>query len=152
MGFTAAVIACFSKYATFAGRARRAEFWWFALFNFGVMLILSAIAMGSLRSRGGMMDGGPNPVGTLYWLAVFLPSLAVAVRRLHDTDRSGWWVLLQFLPVIGPLVLIWFFATPGTAGPNRFGPDPLSAPPGGSAAPGGGDGFAPSPLPKVPRR
>lgn len=146
MGFTAAVIACFSKYATFAGRARRAEFWWFALFNLGVMLILSVIAMGSLRLRGWMMDGAPNPVGTLYWLAVFLPSLAVAVRRLHDTDRSGWWVLLQFIPVIGPLVLIWFFATAGTAGPNRFGPDPLSVPPGGP------DGFAPSPLPKVSRR
>lgn len=147
MDITTAVITCFSKYATFSGRSRRAEFWWFALFNLGVMLILAVIDASAGGPHRWMMGGeGPSPVGTLYWLVVFLPSLAVTVRRLHDTDRIGWWVLLQFLPVIGPLILIWFLATPGTPGPNRFGSDPLGLPPGGP------DGFTPSSLPKVPRR
>lgn len=147
MDFTTAVATCFSKYATFAGRARRAEFWWFALFNFGVTLILAVIDAGAGGPHRWMMGGeGPSPVGTLYWLAVFLPSLAVAVRRLHDIDRSGWWVLLQFVPLIGPLILIWFLATRGTAGSNRFGPDPLGQPPAGPP------GYGPSPVPRVERR
>lgn len=147
MDFATAVVTCFMKYATFSGRARRAEFWWFALFNFGVMLILAVIDAVFGGPHRWMMDGdGPSPVGAIYWLAVFLPSLTVTVRRLHDTDRTGWWVLLQVVPVIGPLILVWFLATPGTAGPNRFGPDPLDLPPAGP------DGFAPSSLPKVPRR
>lgn len=148
MGFTEAVAACFAKYATFSGRARRAEFWWFALFNFLVMAALSAVDLGFANPQRWMMGGGgPSPVGALYWLGVLLPSLAVTVRRLHDTGHSGWWLLLYLIPVIGPLVLLWFFATPGTPGPNRFGPDPLERLP----SPGP-DGYAPSPLPRVPRR
>lgn len=147
MDFATAVVTCFRNYATFGGRARRSEFWWFALFNFGVLLILGAIDTGFGDPHRMLAPGeGVSPVGMIYWLAVFLPSLAVTVRRLHDTDRTGWWVLLQFVPVIGPLILIWFLASRGTAGPNRFGPDPLRSPPPDS------DRFAPSPLPRVPRR
>ena len=147
MDFPSAVATCFSKYATFSGRARRAEFWWFALFNSAVFVILSVIELTFGDAHRWMMgEGGPGLVGGVYWLAILLPSLAVTVRRLHDTDRSGWWLLLEFVPVIGPLVLIWFLATPGTAGPNRVGPDPLGPPPGGAA------GYGPSSLPKVPRR
>ncbi len=161
MEFTTAVATCFAKYATFSGRARRAEFWWFTLFNFGVLVILSVIDLGWGNPRHWMMgDGGPSPVGTLYWLAVLLPSLAVTVRRLHDIDRTGWWILIHFLPLVGPIVMIWFLATPGTAGPNRFGPDPLGPPPGPpwGEAPRYGprtaedSRYASSTLPKVPRR
>ena len=146
MGFSVAVVTCFAKYATFSGRARRAEFWWFAVFNVAVMIILSVIDLGFGSPHRWMMgDGGPSPVGGLYWLAVLLPSLAVTVRRLHDTDRSGWWILIEFVPLVGPLILIWFLATPGTAGENRFGPDPLS----GQTT---GGPYGPSSVPKVPRR
>ena len=144
MDFTTAVVTCFAKYATFSGRARRVELWWFALFNFGVLAILSVIDLGFGAPHRWMAgEGGPSPVGTLYWLAVLLPSIAVTVRRLHDTDRSGWWILIEFVPLVGPLVLIWFLVTPGTTGPNRFGPDPLGPPP---------EDVQPSSLPRVPRR
>lgn len=151
MDFTTAVITCFLKYATFSGRARRAEFWWFTLFNVGVLTILMSIDLGSGNPRRWMTgEDGPGPVATLYWLGVLLPSFAVTVRRLHDTDRSGWWILIDFVP-LGSLVLIWFLASPGTAGPNRFGPDPLGPPPGppwGEAEPR----YGPRTVPLVPRR
>jgi uncharacterized membrane protein YhaH (DUF805 family) len=67
------------------------------------------------------------PLNTLSGLALLLPNLAVAVRRLHDTDRSGWWLLIALLPLIGLIVLIVFFCIRGTPGPNRFGPDPLAS-------------------------
>lgn len=143
MDFSTAVITCFRKYATFSGRARRAEFWWFALFNLGVLAILNFIDFGFGNPHRWMAgEGGPSPVAGLYWLAILLPSIAVAVRRLHDTDRSGWWLLLELIPLIGPLVLIWFFATPGSAGDNAHGSDPLRS----QSGPG------PSSVPRVPRR
>lgn len=71
--------------------------------------------------------GGAGVLGNIWSLVIFLPTLAAGVRRLHDTDRSGWWLLLMFLPVIGAIVLIVFLAQKGTAGTNRFGPDPLGA-------------------------
>lgn len=113
-------ISVLKQYAVFSGRARRTEYWMFVLCNVIVMLLL------------GMVDkliGGDNElISSIYSLAVLLPSLAVAARRLHDTDRSAWWLLLGLIPIIGTLVLIYFMVCNGQQGPNRFGDDPKAAP------------------------
>ena len=126
------------KYAVFSGRADRPEFWWFQLANIIVAIIIGIIAAAILGRRGG------QGIGYLYDLAVLLPSLGVSIRRLHDTDRSGWWLLLSFLPVIGWIVLIVFYALEGTPGPNNHGPDPKGrggVAPAMAGAPGTGGGF-----------
>ncbi|HHQ4673417.1 DUF805 domain-containing protein [Aeromonas veronii] len=113
-------ISVLKQYAVFSGRAHRTEYWMFVLCNVIVMLLL------------GMVDkliGGDNElISSIYSLAVLLPSLAVAARRLHDTDRSAWWLLLGLIPIIGTLVLIYFMVCNGQQGPNRFGDDPKAAP------------------------
>ncbi|TCS15032.1 DUF805 domain-containing protein [Caulobacter sp. BK020] len=115
------------KYADFTGRARRSEYWLFTLF-----IILVEIAYFILVSAiGGGTSGNMNPIGFvlsglygLFVLGIIIPSLAVSFRRLHDTDRSAWWLLIAFLPFIGGLVLLVFNVLPGTNGPNKYGPDP----------------------------
>ncbi|SDJ02299.1 DUF805 domain-containing protein [Lutimaribacter saemankumensis] len=123
MGFQDAVRKCLSNYATFEGRAARSEFWWFTLFLFlgnAVFSILDRILF------GGVAHGQEISVlGALFSLAVLLPTIAVGVRRLHDLDRTGWWYLLVLIPLIGGLILLFFFIQKGTSGTNRFGPDPL---------------------------
>jgi len=107
----------FKKYAVFGGRAGRPEFWWFQLANFIVSIgvaIVAAIVLGSHNQA----------LSDLYSLAVFIPSLALSIRRLHDTDRSGWWMLLLFLIFIGWIVLIVFWCLQGTRGANRYGDSP----------------------------
>ncbi len=118
MGFSEAVGACLSNYATFRGRAPRSEYWYFVLFQ-----VLANMA-------ANMIDyaTGSHLVGALTDLALILPGLAVAVRRLHDIDKSGWWLLIGLVPVIGWLFVIIWACTKGSLGPNRFGPDPLPAP------------------------
>jgi uncharacterized membrane protein YhaH (DUF805 family) len=107
-------IGVLKKYATFSGRARRQEFWMFALINFVIMVILSALDM----ALGiGLLSG-------LYALGVLLPSLAVGARRLHDTGRTGWWQLIGLIPLIGLLVLIIFFVMDSHPGDNQYGPNP----------------------------
>lgn len=130
MNMQAAVRHVFQNYATFSGRARRSEYWWWVLFTVIVGLIVGVIdgalfpyGMG-MGTRGGMEGGGP--LSTIWSLAILIPGIAVAVRRLHDTDHSGWWLLIVFIPLIGWVVLIFWFATLGTLGANRFGPDPLT--------------------------
>ncbi len=109
------------KYFVFEGRARRTEYWMFTLFNVIVCIVLMAIdhALGTWRpdSRIGVLSG-------LYSLGVLLPSLGVTVRRLHDTDRSGWWILISLIPIIGGITMLVFMVLDGTPGPNRFGPNP----------------------------
>ena len=114
MGFVDSIKSGFAQYVTFSGRAPRSEYWYWTLFT----LIASIVA--------GILDGilGLGIIGALVSLGLFLPSLAVAIRRLHDIDRTGWWVLLAFT-LIGIILLIVWDCTKGTAGPNRFGPDPL---------------------------
>jgi len=106
------------KYAVFNGRAARPEFWWFVLFNViisaAIDIVVSAIAG---RSTGQAVDW-------LYSLVVLLPSLGVGIRRLHDTNRTGWWYLLAFIPFIGWIVLIVFLAMASDPGPNNYGPNP----------------------------
>jgi uncharacterized membrane protein YhaH (DUF805 family) len=108
------------NYVGFSGRARRKEYWMFVLFN-----ILFAVAAMVLDNVLGLASEKLHygPIYGLYALAVFLPGLAAGVRRLHDTDRSGWWLLLCLVPLVG-LVVIVFLALEGTPGGNRFGPDP----------------------------
>jgi uncharacterized membrane protein YhaH (DUF805 family) len=125
-------------YARFTGRARRSEFWWFALLVLAIYVVgtmldtlfgLATIttyadpAEVGFGGRVGFTTSG-DPITALAVLALFVPSLAVAVRRLHDVDRSGWWLLLGLIPIAGMIVLIVFYATDGTRGANRFGADP----------------------------
>lgn len=111
MGFFEAISSCFSKYAQFSGRASRSELWYFALFYF-----LCALAVGGLEGIGST-DGS---AAGLVFLGFLLPSLAVAVRRLHDTDRSGWWLFIHFVPLVGAIVLLVFYCLAPTPGRNRF--------------------------------
>lgn len=104
------------KYAEFGGRARRKEFWMFFLFSMLIMGALSYIER-MVRDSAGVISG-------IYSLAVILPSLSVSVRRLHDTGRSGWWLLIPILPLIGFIVLIVFFCQDSLPGANRYGPNP----------------------------
>lgn len=106
------------KYAEFSGRARRKEYWMFFLFN-----VLIAIALAVVEG----MVGSPGVVGGLYSLAVLIPGIAVAVRRLHDTGRSGWWLLISLIPLIGTIVLIIFLVQEGAAEDNDFGANPKLA-------------------------
>ncbi len=124
MGFGDAIQTCLSKYATFSGRAARSEYWWFYLFIFLVFVVLVLLDM----TLFGFDPEDPTDIPViagLGLLALFLPTLAAVVRRLHDTDRSGWWYLISFIPLIGGLVLLYFLVSKGTEGPNRFGPNPL---------------------------
>ena len=112
------------KYATFYGRARRMEYWLFVLLYVlvSIVTVLVDITFGLWLVDGEVVIG---IVSTIYGLVLLLPSWAVLVRRLHDTGRSGWWVLLFFVPVVGVIVLMVFCCLRGDAGTNRFGPDPL---------------------------
>jgi uncharacterized membrane protein YhaH (DUF805 family) len=103
MTFIDAVKICFTKYADFNGVASRPEFWWWILFNFVATAVLQSVSYN---------------LSGVFSLVTLLPSIAVTARRLHDTDRSGWWQLLYFIPVIGWIVLIIWCAEPGK--PNRY--------------------------------
>ena len=103
------------KYAEFSGRARRTEFWMFALFN-----VLIAIGLGVVDG----VIGSPGILGMLYGLGVLIPGLAVSIRRLHDTNRSGWWLLIALVPLIGAIALLIFYVQEGDAGSNQFGSNP----------------------------
>ncbi len=102
------------RYAVFSARSQRKEYWMFILVHFIILVLLNL---------GGGSDVGVALLG-IYSLATLIPALAVNVRRLHDTDRSGWWLFIQLVPILGTIVLLVFLATDGTKGDNRFGPDP----------------------------
>jgi uncharacterized membrane protein YhaH (DUF805 family) len=124
------------KYAVFSGRARRKEYWMFVLVSTIVSIVL-AILDGILNTQS---DNGFGLLQGIYALAVLLPSLAVGVRRLHDTNRSGWWILIA-LTGIGLIVLIVFYAQEGNPGDNQYGPDPKAAERSPAAFPGGEPGY-----------
>ena len=126
MTFMESVRTCLKEnYCNFEGRAPRSEYWWFTLF-LALLEIVTSVLDGFLGTytvtSSGKMIGFIN---LIFLLAILLPSIAVAVRRLHDTDRSGWFYLLIFIPIIGSIVLLVFFVQQGTNGRNRFGDDPL---------------------------
>ncbi len=109
------------KYAVFNGRARRKEYWFFFLFSIIITIVLSIIdvAAGSFDAKTGL-----GLFSGIYTLAVLIPSLAVSVRRLHDTDRSGWWLLISLIPIIGGLVILVFVVLDSDTAENRYGANP----------------------------
>jgi uncharacterized membrane protein YhaH (DUF805 family) len=107
------------NYANFEGRARRKEYWMFFLFN-----LIVSFGIGIIDGILGLKVGFMGTLGLLYTLGILVPSIAVGTRRLHDIDKSGWWQLLGFIPLIGVIVLIVWYASEGNTGSNRFGPDP----------------------------
>ena len=103
------------KYAVFSGRARRKEYWMFVLWNFIIAFII------------GLLSAFVEEIILLYYLymlAILIPSVAVAVRRLHDTNRSGWWWFISFIPIVGGIILIVFLAQDSQPGENQYGPNP----------------------------
>ncbi len=122
MSFGEAIKSGFANYVTFSGRAQRSAFWLWVLFA-----ILASVACGIIDGAIFGFDEANKPLSGLFGLATFLPGLAVTVRRLHDTGRSGWWVLLWFIPLIGWIILIIWYCQPGETGNNQYGPNPLGA-------------------------
>jgi len=114
------------NYVNFQGRARRKAYWMFVLFNIIALIILGVIE-GALGLSG---QSGYGILTGIYSLAMILPLIALAVRRLHDTGRSGWWILIGLVPLVGPIILIVFYVIDSQPGTNQYGPNPKeSAPP-----------------------
>lgn len=125
MNFQDAVKSGYQNYVTFSGRASRPAYWWWSLFQIVVSVVIFFVfgphfVPGSdtvpMHLEGGL-------IGNLWSLANLLPSLAVGIRRLHDIDKSGWWTLILFVPLVGIILLIVWYCTKGTPGANRFGPE-----------------------------
>ena len=110
-----------AKYALFRGRARRREYWRFVL---NYLLCYAALLVVDLLTGTFSFESQRGLLGGMFLLFMFIPALAVAVRRLHDTGRSGWWLLLAVIPLVGQLVLLYFFIDEGDEGDNDYGPDP----------------------------
>ena len=118
------VLDCITKkYANFSDRARRKEYWLFQLTLF-IAFVVALIVDTSLGFQDGYADMGPATI--VLYIAIILPAMAVAVRRLHDIDRTGLWLLFGAIPLVGIIVLLVFHCLRGTKGPNRFGPDPIT--------------------------
>jgi uncharacterized membrane protein YhaH (DUF805 family) len=118
------------KYADFSGRARRMEYWMFFVLNMGVSVVASLVD--GITGMAGMIGGIYGPLQLITALGLLIPGIAVAVRRLHDQDKSGWWLLLIFIPLLGALALIVFMFLEGTKGDNQYGPDPKGTAGGGA--------------------
>jgi len=114
MTFVEAIQSGFRNYVKFEGRASRSEFWWWILFYVIVSVVVAVIG-NMLGTNAGL--GLRGLVGLIF----FLPTLGLEVRRLHDTGRSGWWVLIAFVPIVGIILLIVWWASRGTEGPNKYG-------------------------------
>lgn len=110
------------RYADFSGRSRRKEYWMFVLGVFIAGIVLTIVE--SLIGLSGLVGGVYGPLTTIFLLAMIVPGIAVQVRRFHDQDKSGWFVLLSLIPFLGGLIVLVFMCLEGTRGPNRFGPDP----------------------------
>jgi len=117
--------AVLKKYAEFGGRAQRAEFWFFQLFNFIVSVGLGVLD--GIFFTTEVLSEGLGPIALIYLIGVFLPTLGVSVRRLHDTGRSGWWFLLYFIPIVGLIVFLVFNVQDSQSTANKFGPNPKSS-------------------------
>ena len=132
MSLAESIKSVFSKYATFSGRARRSEFWWFVLANWVVSSVVYAVTVGptvvpSMSNNGETVAvGASSSVYGLYSLALFLPALAVAVRRMHDVSKSGWYLLMALIPLIGWIFPLVAAVKEGDTGPNGYGPDPTA--------------------------
>ena len=130
MGFGEAVKSFWSHYSKFKGRSRRSEYWWIQLF---LVLTNLAVAAIDLALMNGDVDrfianGGGGIVGLIWILVTIVPALAVLVRRLHDTGKTGWWALIGFVPLIGGIVLLVFTVLDSDSGENKFGESPKVSP------------------------
>lgn len=145
------------RYADFEGRSRRTEFWMFALLTtliYAIGLTVMVVTVGF----GNMPAGGSPPAEfwvfftalMVFALGTVIPNLAVQVRRFHDQDKSGWFVLLGFIPYVGGIILLVFMCIEGTRGPNRFGPDPKDPDGRYDVAPWQGEYREEAPLPQRP--
>jgi uncharacterized membrane protein YhaH (DUF805 family) len=114
-------LAALKKYADFSGRARRKEYWFFVLFNIIISIVLTIcdVVIGTYNSGAGI-----GLLSGIYTLAILLPGIGVTVRRLHDTGRSGWWILIIFVPLVGAIVLLIFMFLDSHPGTNAYGPSP----------------------------
>ena len=118
------------RYADFSGRSRRKEYWMFTLGSVIVSVILygiigASIGLGNPEDTGSLaLMSGAGIILLVFAVAIFIPSLAVQVRRFHDQDKSGWFILLNLVPYVGWIVVLVMMCIDGTRGPNRFGPDP----------------------------
>jgi uncharacterized membrane protein YhaH (DUF805 family) len=121
MSFPDAVRICLRKYADFNGRARRSEYWFFFLFT-AIVGVVGGILDAIFRTRSGMY-GGTGPIQGILQLALLIPGLAVGARRLHDTGRSGWWLLIGLIPLVGWIILLVFFVQDSKPA-NQHGPNP----------------------------
>ena len=130
MNMQTAIRTVFSKYVAFNGRATRSEFWYWVLFIVLVSIGLSIVdgaVVAPMTGHEAFADEAGQPLQLLFNLFTLLPTLAVTVRRLHDTDRSGWWILLGLIPIIGNLILLWWYIQAGTEGDNQYGTEVTTA-------------------------
>ena len=118
MNFFDAIKSGFSGYFDFRGRSSRSEYWWFLLFFMVVSFVVPLLD----STQSGL-------ISILAVLGLYIPVLAVQVRRLHDINRSGWWILISFVPIVGAILLLVWHCSKGTQGDNRFGKDPLGSEP-----------------------
>lgn len=109
-----------ANYANFSGRAPRSEFWWYVVFA-----IIASVVLALIDNLIFARTIGYPILGTLFSLATIIPGLAVSVRRLHDIDKSGWWILICLIPLIGAILLLVWYATAGNRADNQFGPPPV---------------------------
>lgn len=126
-----AVQAALSNYATFTGRAARPAYWWWVLAVFLLMVVLNlldAYVVGPMLGLGAGDGDGGQPLALIASLGLIIPNVALGMRRLHDVGRSGWLMLLGLIPVLGVLVLLYFFLQPSVAGDNEYGPRPVWPP------------------------
>lgn len=117
MSFTDAIKSVITQYVGFSGRARRSEYWYFFLFNIIISTVLTAL--GSMTGAGIF-----STLSGLVSLALLLPGLAVAIRRLHDTGKSGWFILFVLIPIVGEILLIVWYCKDSQPGENQYGPNP----------------------------
>ena len=119
MTFTQSIKTCFSKYATFKGRASRSEYWWWTLFN-----ILLGILIGVILGLSGASEDTVDIVSSIFALLMLLPNIAVSVRRIHDSGRSGWWWWIILVPLAGPIFFLFLLVAKSQEGDNKYGEYP----------------------------
>lgn len=122
VGIGGAISLFFRNYANFNGRSSRGAYWWWLLSSFVIrfgILALEKILLGADAND----FGGVGPFTILFLLATLVPEISVGARRLHDADKSGWWLLVGLVPVLGWILVLWFLAQPGVRAANTFGPD-----------------------------
>lgn len=116
------------RYAEFSGRSRRMEYWMFTLVHSIIMLVICAAVVGFGIAKQPILGSASYLLLGAYGLAVIIPCFSVTVRRLHDTDKTGWWILISFVPVFGGIALLVMLALDGSQGSNQYGADPKGAP------------------------